>query len=168
MISCGLQSRAAYIFYFFALSKGIDIGVRGRGAVGSAAPSRLEIFQCKLLKNPECKTYIQYSEKFQGKLGFWGQAQSCSKLLSGEKMFNTQSIFDWGWSVKLGQIVIFRANIFRSPSKMPSRMPMVIDDAQYFLGYVLSTKFFLRIRFSSASGAHPSQEGYDKQKAVVV
>ena len=72
MISYGLQSRAAYIFYFFALSKGIDIGVRGRGAVGSAAPSRLEIFQgkCKLLKNPECKTFIQYSEKFQGKLCF--------------------------------------------------------------------------------------------------
>jgi len=26
-------------------------------------------------------------------------------------------------------------------------------------GYVLSTKFFFRIRFSSASRAHPSQEG---------
>jgi len=33
-----------------------------------------------------------------------------------------------------------------------------IDDAQSFLGYVLSTKFFFRIRFSSASRAHPSQE----------
>jgi len=43
-----------------------------------------------------------------------------------------------------------------------------IDDAQSFLGYVLLTKFFSRIRFSSASRAHPSQEGYDKQKAVVV
>jgi len=38
-------------------------------------------------------------------------------------------------------------------------MPTGIDDAQYFLGYVLSIKFFLRIRFSSASRAHPSQEG---------
>jgi len=26
----------------------------------------------KLLKNPECKKYIQYSEKFQGKLCFAG------------------------------------------------------------------------------------------------
>jgi len=34
-----------------------------------------------------------------------------------------------------------------------------IDDTQCFLGYVLSTKFFSRIRFSSASRAHPSQEG---------
>jgi len=32
-----------------------------------------------------------------------------------------------------------------------------IDDAQS-LGYVLSTKLFFRIRFSSASRAHPSQE----------
>jgi len=43
-----------------------------------------------------------------------------------------------------------------------------IDDAQSFLGYVLSTKFLFRIRFSSASRARPSQEGYDKQNAVVV
>jgi len=34
-----------------------------------------------------------------------------------------------------------------------------IDDAQSFRGYVLSTKLFLRIRFSSAPRAHPSQEG---------
>jgi len=34
-----------------------------------------------------------------------------------------------------------------------------IDDAQSFLGYVLSNKFFFRIRFSSASRAYPSQEG---------
>jgi len=34
-----------------------------------------------------------------------------------------------------------------------------IDDAQCFLAYVLSTKFFSRIRFSSVSRAHPSQEG---------
>jgi len=34
-----------------------------------------------------------------------------------------------------------------------------IDDAQSLLGYVLSTKLFFRIRFSSASRAHPSQEG---------
>jgi len=34
-----------------------------------------------------------------------------------------------------------------------------IDDAQSFLGYVLSTELFFRIRFSSASRAHPSQEG---------
>jgi len=34
-----------------------------------------------------------------------------------------------------------------------------IDDAQSFLGYVLSTKFFFHVRFSSASRAHPPQEG---------
>jgi len=40
--------------------------------------------KCKLLKNSECKKYIQYSEKFQGTL-FSGQAQSCSKFLNGKK-----------------------------------------------------------------------------------
>jgi len=30
----------------------------------------------KLLKNPECEKHIQYSEKFQSKLCFLGQAQS--------------------------------------------------------------------------------------------
>jgi len=34
-----------------------------------------------------------------------------------------------------------------------------VDDAQSFLGYVFSTKLFFRIRFSSASRAHPSQGG---------
>ena len=29
----------------------------------------------KVLKNPECQKYIQYSENFQGKLCFSGQAQ---------------------------------------------------------------------------------------------
>jgi len=33
----------------------------------------------KLLKNPECKKYIQYSEKFQGTLCFSGQAQVALK-----------------------------------------------------------------------------------------
>jgi len=48
-------------FLFLALSKGIDIGVRGGGAVGAVAPPRLENFpgklcfqgKRKLLKNPE-------------------------------------------------------------------------------------------------------------------
>jgi len=31
-----------------------------------------------------------------------------------------------------------------------------MDDTQSFLGYVLSTKLFFRIRFSSTSRAHPS------------
>ena len=39
----------------------------------------------KLLKNPECKKYIKYSEHFQGKLCSSGQAQSCSKILNGKK-----------------------------------------------------------------------------------
>jgi len=33
----------------------------------------------KLLKNPECKKCIQYCEKFQGKLCFSGQAQVAQK-----------------------------------------------------------------------------------------
>jgi len=33
----------------------------------------------KLLKNPECKKYIQYSEKLQGKLYFSGQAHVAQK-----------------------------------------------------------------------------------------
>jgi len=39
----------------------------------------------KLLKNPECEKYIEYNEKFQGKLWFSGQAQSCWKVLNGKK-----------------------------------------------------------------------------------
>jgi len=33
----------------------------------------------KLLKNPECKKYIQYSEKFQGTFCFSGKAQVAQK-----------------------------------------------------------------------------------------
>jgi len=40
-----------------------------------------------LLKNPECKAYIQYSEKFQGKL-FFRVSTSFSKILNVEKIFN--------------------------------------------------------------------------------
>ena len=50
--------------HFFCLSKGIDIGVRGGGAVGSAATPRLEIFQGK-----------------------------CSKILNVKRIFNTVKIF---------------------------------------------------------------------------
>jgi len=35
-----------------------------------------------------------------------------------------------------------------------------IDDTQSFLGYVWSTKLSFHILFSSASRAHPSQEGF--------
>ena len=42
----------------------------------------------KLLKNPECKTYIQYSEKFQGTL-FFRASTSCSKILNVKNIFNT-------------------------------------------------------------------------------
>jgi len=42
----------------------------------------------KLLKNPECKNCIQYSEKFQGKLCF----QSKGKLLKNP-YFNAVNIF---------------------------------------------------------------------------
>jgi len=43
-----------------------------------------------------------------------------------------------------------------------------IDVAQSFLGYVLSTKLFFRILFSSASRAIRHRRDYDKQKALVV
>jgi len=44
-----------------------------------------------------------------------------------------------------------------------------IDDAQLFLDYVfLDEALFSHTVFSSISSAHPSQEGYDEQKAVVV
>jgi len=33
----------------------------------------------KLLKNPECEKYIQYSEKFQSKLSFSGQVKVAQK-----------------------------------------------------------------------------------------
>jgi len=46
-----------------------------------------------LLKNPECKKYTEYSENFQGKLCFSGQTQSRSKILNGEKIFNTVKNF---------------------------------------------------------------------------
>jgi len=39
----------------------------------------------KWLKNPESKKYIQNSEKFQGKLCFSGQVQSCSNILNGKE-----------------------------------------------------------------------------------
>jgi len=35
--------------------------------------------QAQVVKNPECKKYIQYSEKFQGKSVFSGQAQVAQK-----------------------------------------------------------------------------------------
>ena len=39
------------------------------------------------------KKYIQYSEKFQGKLCFSGQVQSCLKILNGKNIFNTVKNF---------------------------------------------------------------------------
>jgi len=47
----------------------------------------------KLLKNRQCKKYIQYSENFQGKLCFSGQAQSCSKIMNVKNIFNTVKAF---------------------------------------------------------------------------
>ena len=48
------------------------------------------VFQVKrkLLKNPECKKYIEYSENFRATLFFRASA-SCSKIVNGEKIFNT-------------------------------------------------------------------------------
>jgi len=69
----------------------------GRG--GRPTPG-LEQFQGKLcfqgkhnlLKNPECKTYIQYSEKFQGKLCFQGK-RKLLKILNVKSIFNTVKNF---------------------------------------------------------------------------
>jgi len=36
--------------------------------------------QAQVVKNPECKKYIQYSEFFQGSSVFSGQAQVAQKL----------------------------------------------------------------------------------------
>jgi len=35
--------------------------------------------QAQVVKNPQCKKYIQYSENFQGNSGFSGQAQVAQK-----------------------------------------------------------------------------------------
>jgi len=51
----------------------------------------------KLLKHPECKKYIQYSENFQGKLCSSGQAETCSVCQGKPK------------------VVVFSANFFRPP-----------------------------------------------------
>jgi len=48
----------------------------------------------KLLKNPECKKYIEYSEKFQGKLCFSGWAQSCSQIFNGKKYIQYSEKFE--------------------------------------------------------------------------
>ena len=44
--------------------------------------------QAQIVKNPEYKKYIQYSENFQGNCFFRASA-SCSKIVNGEKFFNT-------------------------------------------------------------------------------
>jgi len=47
----------------------------------------------KLLKNPKCKKYIQYSEKFQGNSVFQGKPELLKKILNDEIYFNTVNIF---------------------------------------------------------------------------
>ena len=51
----------------------------------------LSVFQGKrkLLKNPECKKYIQYSENFRATLFFFRASASCSKIVNGEKIFDS-------------------------------------------------------------------------------
>ena len=43
----------------------------------------------KLLKNPEYKKYTHYSENFQGNSVFFRASASCSKIVNCEKIFNT-------------------------------------------------------------------------------
>jgi len=51
--------------------------------------------QAQVVKNPECKKYIQYSENFQGNSVSWGQAQKSWTV----KKFWIQCIFTLGRSV---------------------------------------------------------------------
>jgi len=58
-------------FLFLALSKGIDIGVRGGGAVGAAAPTAWKISgqalfsgQAQVAQKSWMTKIFQYSEKF--------------------------------------------------------------------------------------------------------
>jgi len=64
----------------------------------------------KLLKNPECKKYIQYSEKFQGTLCFFRASTRCSKIVNSEKIFNTVYIH-------LGLICAIWANVVCNPDQ---------------------------------------------------
>ena len=43
----------------------------------------------KLLKNPKCKKYIQYSEKFQSKLCFQGK-RKLFKILNDKNIYSIQ------------------------------------------------------------------------------
>jgi len=43
----------------------------------------------KLLKNPEYKKYIHYSENFQSNSVIFRASASCTKIVNCEKIFNT-------------------------------------------------------------------------------
>ena len=45
--------------------------------------------QAQIDINPEYKKYIHYSENFQGNYVFFRASASCSKIVNGEKIFNT-------------------------------------------------------------------------------
>ena len=52
----------------------------------------------KLLKTPECKKYIQYSEKFQGNSVFQGKRKKpeCKKYIHYSENFQGNSVFFQG------------------------------------------------------------------------
>ena len=148
----------------------MDIGVRGRGAVGSTTPPRLEIFQgkCKLLKNPECKMYIQYSEKFLGKLCFWGQGQVAQKSWTVKKC-SVHSVYSIGGDLcSLGKL-LFSGQIF-------SAAPAKCLPASLWVWMTLSISLATFCRPNSSCAFDSLQHhlhirhrrDYDKQKAVVV
>jgi len=58
----------------------------------------------KLLKNPECKKYLQYSENFQGKLCFSGQSQVAQKSWTVKEypIQYIECIFTWGDTCNMG------------------------------------------------------------------
>ena len=87
-----------------------------QGGGGICHSPRLEIFRgkCKLLKNPECKTYIQYSEKILGKLCFWVQGQVAQKSWTMKKC-SVHSVYSTGSDLcSLGKL-LFSGQIFSAP-----------------------------------------------------
>jgi len=62
-----------------------------------------------MLKTPECKMYIQYSENFQGKLCFSGQAQLAQKSLM---IKNTYSIH---WKFQGNSVFQGKRNLLKTP-----------------------------------------------------
>ena len=69
----------------------------------SGHPLFFRVSACILLKTPECKKYIQYSEKLQGTICFSGQAQAT------QNFWIIKNICSMQWKIS-GQLCFFRAS----------------------------------------------------------